>query len=356
MTGPQGGAMGWWVGRWGPVSVRLDGRLLGVLAGGVGAIAGLLWLSVAIGDYRTAWGDVGQILMGQTPNADAAFVVRELRLPRALLAILIGAALGASGSLIQGAVGNPLAAPEILGINGGGGLAIALGALLHPNLAPEQLPWIALGGSLAAAALTYGLGGGGARSPDRLILVGAAAAAAAQAGIQVSLVFAPPQSLELALTWLAGSLSGADWPLMGAVAPWIGVGLAIAVVQGRPLDLLHLGAEAAQGLGVAVRGQRLQALGVAALLAAAAVAGAGAISFVGLMAPHLAHRLVGPDRGANIPVAAVVGSAIVLLSDLLGRWLFSPLELPCGILTAAIGGPYFLYLLARSRGTPAPGP
>lgn len=311
--------------------------LLAVLALGLGAVA-----TPAAGVWAALWGG-GDDLTRQ--------LVLDLRLPRVGVSLLCGAMFAASGAMLQGVIRNPLASPDIIGVGAGAGLAATVFLLAWPAAPPGGLPWAALAGAWGGFGLVLLLSGerrgAGGLHPVRLALVGVAVAAALGAAQQLVLVRAP-DGLGAALTFLTGTVYGADSARLLRVLPWALALLPAALLLARTLDVLNLGEDLATGLGTRVNPARLLCLGVGVALAGAAVTGAGILGFVGLLAPHLARLLVGARHGRMLPVSMLLGALLVLAADTLGRALLPPLEVPAGIFTTLVGAPYFLYLLKRS--------
>ena len=274
-------------------------------------------------------------------------VVREYELPRILIAWIVGVGLAIGGAVIQGVIRNPLAAPDVIGITSGAAFAASLGLTLVPGLRIYQLPVIAALGGIASFVLVYAIAYRHGTSPVRLALVGIAVSALCDAGIRFLLV-RDDTLVSTALIWLSGSLAGRDLDAVQQVAPWFLVLLPATVFYVRKLDILGLGDEVAQGLGERVERTRRMALLLAVALASVAVAAGGTIGFVGLLAPHMARRLVGARHALLLPTAGFIGALLVLVADALGRGALAPLEIPAGLITAIIGAPYFLYLLMRT--------
>jgi iron complex transport system permease protein len=307
-------------------------------------------LSVGYGEYPITPIDVVKTIVGlRTDNPDYAFVIYTLRLPRVIVAFLVGMALAIAGTISQGLTRNPLAAPEIIGVEAGAALAAVSLIVLFPEIPVFVLPFAAFAGSLIAALLVYGLAWKNGSSPIRLILVGVAVGSIAGAFTSLMITFGDIYEVSQALVWLAGSVYGRSWEHVQALLPWLLIFIPLALLSARELNTLNLGDSVARGLGSRVEWQRGLLLLICVALAGASVATAGTIGFVGLMAPHLARQLVGTPHGGLIPTAALLGGLLVALADLLGRSLFAPIEIPCGVVTAAIGAPYFLYLLYRNR-------
>ena len=333
-----------------PVSYRVDRRVPWILL-----VLGIITLivilfSVGYGEYPISPIDVIKTLLGlNTDNLNHRFVLYTLRLPRVITAFLVGMALSIAGTILQGLTRNPLAAPEIVGLEAGAGLAAVMLIVWFPSIPISLLPIAAFTGALIAALLVYGLSWNGGSSPIRLILVGVGVGAIASALTSLLITFGNIYDVNQALVWLAGSVYGRTWEHIQALFPWLIIFIPLAFFSARELNTLNLGDDVARGLGSSVEWQRGFLLLISVALAGASVATTGTISFVGLMAPHLARQLVGTSHEGLMPTAALVGGLIVALADFLGRSLFAPIELPCGVITAAVGAPYFLYLLYRNR-------
>jgi iron complex transport system permease protein len=317
-------------------------------------LAGLSFAAIVVnvgqGEYPIAIVDAIQTLLGiDTGNPDLSFVIQTLRLPRTLVAFLVGVSLAISGAIFQGLTRNPLADPSIIGINAGASLAAVATIVLFPAAPVATLPITAFIGALFMAALIYGLAGTGQNSPMLLILLGIGLSAIASACTSLMISLGSISTVSQALVWLAGSVYDRTWDDFFALLPWAIGGSTLALGLTRELNVLHLGDEIATGLGSRVTWQRAQLVIVAVALAGSAVATAGTIGFVGLIAPHIARQLVGGNYRQILPVAALVGGMLVTLADAIGRTIFAPIELPCGVVLAAIGAPFFLYLLIQNR-------
>lgn len=334
---------------WMPISFRVHQRVpLVLLILGLMTVA-IVILSLGQGEYPISPIDVIKTIVAIDHNSDHAFIIYTLRLPRALVAFLVGVGLAASGTILQALTRNPLAAPDIIGINAGASL-VAVGLIVVFPTAPLFiLPIAAFAGALVAAILIYLLAWNRGSSPVRLILVGVGVAAVGGAVTSAMLTFGKINSVSQALIWMTGSVYGRSWEHLLPLLPWLVIFVPLALLLSRQLNVLHLGDEVARGLGSRVEWQRCLLLITSVALAGASVATAGTIGFVGLMAPHLARQLVGTAYEGLLPTAALMGGMIVVLADLLGRSLFAPTELPCGLMTAIVGAPYFLYLLYQNR-------
>ncbi len=287
-----------------------------------------------------------QVMAGFRHHSEFYFTVHEYRLPRTILAIVVGAMLASAGVLIQGVIRNPLASPDILGVSHGAGLAAVILMTLFPAVSVYWLPAAALCGGIAAALILALVVGGDVR-PVRLAITGVALAALYGSAIDF-LILIQPLEINNALLWLTGSLWGRSWDQLSMLAPWLLL-TPVVLWLSQALNLLTLGDERATSLGIHVQWTRVGALLLAVVWTAAAVAVCGPISFLGLVAPHLARQLVGGRHQILLPTAMLVGAVLLLLADFIARTIDPPIELPAGILTAIIGAPYFLYLLFKLR-------
>jgi iron complex transport system permease protein len=335
-------------------SYRIDRRVPLVALAIVIFTAVILVLSVSYGDYNISPLDVVRTILNLNQShpdyANFHLVIFSFRLPRILLAFLVGAALAASGTIMQGIIRNPLADPYLLGVSEGAGVAAVILIVAVKNVSMTLLPWAAFGGALLTAGLIYTLAWkNGSSTPIHLILIGIAISAVIGAVMTTILLFGRIDDVQQAYVWLAGSVHGSNWEHVRALGGWLLVFLPIAFLTARSLNILGLGDDAAKGLGLQVERQRGLLLVISVALAAPAVAVSGTIGFVGLVAPHITRRLVGPSHEGLLPVSALFGGALIILADLIGRMVIAPSELPVGIVTAMIGAPYFLYLLYRSR-------
>lgn len=338
----------WLVLRFGVVSVRIDARVPLVLMLLAAAAFAAIVANIGIGQYPIAPLDVVRTLFGKGLKQHD-FIVNTLRLPRALLAFLVGTGLGVSGAILQGVTRNPLAAPDVIGVSAGAGVGAVAVILLVPGAKWAAIPPAALTGALAAAALTYLLGWKRGSNPIRLVLVGIGIAAICTALINLVISVSRTTRVAETMIWLTGSVYGRSWEHVRPMLPWLAVLLPLALIMARHLDALALGDDVARGLGSRIEWQRGLLLLIAVGLAGISVAAAGTVGFVGLMAPHIARQLVGPAHTGVIPASGLLGGFLVVAADLLGRNLFAPTEIPCGVITAAIGAPYFIYLLYRTR-------
>lgn len=314
-------------------------------------VAALLFASLAYGDYTVSFGDMVSVLTQPAgTNPEIEMIVLDLRMPRVLLALLVGAALAPAGAIAQAVMRNPLAEPGILGINAGAALAATVLIVALDNAPIYLLPWAGFAGAAVMAAAIYILSWrNGGTSSLRIILIGIGLSALTGAATTFLTTFGEIGDVQRAMIWLAGSVYHADWPGVQALALWLAAPLAFTMMSSRELDLIRFSDQAAQSLGQHVNPVRALMILLCTLLSGAAVAAAGLIGFVGLVAPHMARRLVGPAHARLIPVSALIGATIVMAADLAGRTIIAPVQLPAGIVTALIGAPFFAYLLWGRR-------
>jgi iron complex transport system permease protein len=332
------------------LTVRIDRRAPAALLALGLLTAGAMVINMGRGEYPVSPMDVVRALLGiDTGNPDQAFIVTTLRLPRMLVALLVGMALGISGAVLQGLLRNPLASPDVLGITPGASLAAVTLIVLVPNAPVSALPVAAFLGAASAAVVVYLVARTGRGGPLRMILVGVGVAAVAYALTTAIIAFGRIFAVSTAIVWLAGSVYGRTWEHLWPLIPWVAILLPVTWIGARHLDALGLGDDVAVALGGRVELARGALLFVSVGLAGAAVATAGAVGFVGLMAPHIARQLVGPSHAGMLLTAALTGGLLVVGADLIGRTFFAPVEVPCGIITATLGAPFFIVLLHRGR-------
>ncbi|WP_461037628.1 FecCD family ABC transporter permease [Streptomyces mayteni] len=342
-----------------PASPRPEaGGTAGWLGGGlVVALVVVALASAAIGAYDIPLGDLLSSvrhrlhLGGQPLDRIGESVLWDVRLPRVVLAMLVGASLGCAGALMQGVFGNPLAEPGVIGVSTGAAVgavaAIAFGVEVLGNWTVTVFAFVT---GLFTVLLVYALSRSGGRSEVvTLILTGIAVNAFAMSLVGLFIFFADNAQISQITFWQLGSLAQSTWPKVLAVLPCAALGLLAAPVYARRLDLLALGERPARHLGVDVERLRISLILVVALLTAAAVAVAGVISFVGLVVPHLLRMVAGPGHRFLVPASAVGGALVLLSADLVARTVAEPAELPLGVITGLIGSPFFFWLLRRTR-------
>lgn len=308
--------------------------------------------SLVLGSKVLAPGDLIDALRGG--DGEAALIIAQLRLPRLALGLLVGAALGLAGAIIQTATRNPLGDPGLLGINAGASLAVVIGAGLFGATGPQASVWLAAFGAATAALFVHVVAGsaGPERRPIQLTLAGVAVTALCL-GLGQAIALADPERFDLVRNWRIGALSGDASMILPAVGPPVLAGGMLALALASRLNLLALGEDHAATLGLAIGRTQAGCLLAVILLAGGAVAATGPIAFVGLAAPHLARRFWGADARILLPAAALVGAALVVAADALGRVAAPPAELPAGVVAGLLGAP-LLVLLARHRGRVEP--
>lgn len=340
-------------------ALSLRRRRVAVCIAGIGLLTVMTLVAAAHGPANISYPAAAAILLERlgihldvpyTPTDQR--IIDFIRLPRIAAAMLVGMALAVAGTVTQGVFRNPLADPGLIGISAGAA-AGAVGAigLGLPALHPLLLPASAFVGALCSALLVMGLGG--ARSaPGTGVLLMAGVAVSSFLGAVTSIILTSTEDRDLLremLFWLLGGLDNRDWTQVGLVIAPIVLGSLVIYAFARDLNLLTLGDEGAQALGVRVRRTRLLLLGLAALVAAVAVSISGTIAFVGLVVPHLLRSLVGPDHRVLLPACALGGALFLLAADTLARLVLQPVELRVGIVTALVGAPFFLFVLETNR-------
>ena len=274
-------------------------------------------------------------------------IIWNVRLPRTLIAGLVGMCLALSGSILQGVMRNPLASPNIIGVSSGAGLMAFIILIIFPNYS-YLVPAGAFIGALLATLLIYLLAWRNGAQPMGIILAGVAVSSLLGAGINALMIFYPERLIGT-VDFLVGGLSGRTWPHFQMLWPYAALGIVITLLLPQKLNILMLGDEIATGLGVNVERIRLMFIVIASLLAGSAVSVVGLLGFVGLIVPHTARLLIGSDYRYLFPATAILGSATVMLCDTIARLVLDPVEIPVGIIMALLGAPFFLYLLRERR-------
>ncbi len=314
-------------------------------------LLGTIVISIGLGPASVSYDRLLPTLFGQGSFKED-FVLFSLRLPRILITLLAGMALALSGSILQGITRNELADPGIIGINTGAGVAVAIFFLYFPVDVGSfiyGLPVAAFLGALLTAVAIYALSYDRIRGlqPIRLILTGVGFSMALS-GIMVILISSTKrEKVDFIAKWLAGNIWGTDWTFVYALLPWLIVLVPFTLYKANKLNLLALNEPVAIGVGVSIEKERIQLLLTAVALAASAVSVTGGISFIGLMAPHIARALVGPRHQWFLPIALLIGGWLLVLADTIGRNIADPDGVPAGIVVALIGAPYFIYLLLK---------
>lgn len=340
----------------GKISYLIDKKALFVFIGLVVGAAAIFVISTGLGEMKISPLNVLKVLFGGGTEMES-LVIKSFRLPRIIVALLAGMGLAVAGGILQGMIRNPLASPDILGITGGAAVAVVgfLALFSDKNhvltVSIHWLPVAAFVGATVVSFLIYLLAWKNGVSPIRLILIGIGLMSLTKALTTLMMVLGPIYQTSQANIWITGTVYGSTWKSVGVIVPWIAILIFIVLIYARNINIQELGDEVATGLGGRVQRQRFVLMMLSTGLVGGAVAFAGGIGFVGLMAPHMARRIVGSSFGALLPVSALLGGILVMLADLVGRMVFSPLEIPAGVFTASIGAPYFIYLLYKTRNT-----
>ena len=322
-------------------------KLVGlVLLIGVAAITVLL--SLRFGSLTVTTTDAWNAIFNYQSNVYEQTVVRELRVPRTLIALAVGGSLGVAGAVMQGVTRNPLADPSILGISQGASLGVAIAVTYLGLSSPDEFVWFAFLGALLAALLVFAIGSAGKDSatPVKLALAGVVLTALLSAWTS-TLLLLNRDTLDAVRFWVAGSVTGRDLDVLAIVSPFMAIGVVACIFLGHQLNVLSMGEDNARSLGMNTSRTRLISLAFVILITGAAVAVAGPIGFVGLAVPHFAKAMIGSDFRWVLPYSFVLGVILLLGADIAGRLIVKPGELPVGIVTALVGAPFLIYL-ARS--------
>lgn len=327
--------------------------VLGLLA----VIVALVLLGLTTGEMHLSLKEVMLGLLGRAAEPEISLVLFQFRLPRIVLGALLGLALGIAGSAVQSLTRNPLADPGILGIHAGAGMFVVLFMYFLQGLIPAEgalaimlMPLFGVAGGLLAAMIIFILARSrGQMDPQRLVLVGIAVTSGFSAVTMYISLKMNPNDFEQAASWLSGNLNSANWLFIVSMLPWMLVVLPYLFCKTHVLDLLRLGDTSLVGLGVPLQRERNGVLLASVGLVAAGVSVAGSVGFVGLIAPHMAVRLSGLSHRRSLPLSGLLGAALVMVSDFIGRTLFSPAQLPVGVVLSIVGVPYFVWLL-RTQG------
>ncbi len=326
--------------------------LLCLLLVGIGVIA------IAIGSVKIPFGTTFAILLNRLPLVDLtptwpsglATIVLEIRLPRIILAGLVGAALATAGATYQGLFRNPLADPYLIGVAQGASLGAVAGFLLPSSrVGPQIVPLLAFAGALGTTAIVYGFARVGKTLPMTTLILAGVAVGALLGSIVSFLIINSGDRLHGIIFWLMGSFSLSKWSEVRLVLPYLIAGMALLMLYARPLNIMQLDEEQAQQLGINVEQLKLVLLAAATLITAAAVSFVGTIGFVGILIPHAVRLLWGPDYRFLLPLSVLAGAIFLIAADLLARTIAAPEEIPIGVITALCGAPFFLYLLRRKK-------
>jgi iron complex transport system permease protein len=323
--------------------------MLMVVALAITIFAGLC--SIANGTIDFTVQQVWNVLRGVKEERLAEQIIWNVRLPRVLTGTLVGMNLSVAGSLLQGILRNPLASPRIIGVNAGAGLAAVVMMVLLPGMI-QYIPLAAFMGAMVAALFIYllSMNRQAASATVHLVLAGVALSAFFSA-MTSGLMTLNADELEVAYGWLLGSLSGRGWSYFYTLLPYSIAGFLLATLISPKVNIFALGDEMGKSIGVAIHWYRMLIIAIAAFLAGSAVSVAGTVGFVGLIAPHMARLIIGNDYRYQIPMAAILGGGLLIISDAIARIIFQPFELSVGVVTSILGAPFFLYLLYRKRST-----
>jgi iron complex transport system permease protein len=312
--------------------------------------AAMLFLALAIGDHPVAVVQIFAVLTdGPAADALSIQIIRDVRLPRFVLGFLVGASLATAGLIAQSVLRNPLAEPGLIGINAGAALAAVIVIVKFEVPPTHLLSLLAFSGAFIMSFLIYGLSWNNGTSSLRIILIGVGLSSLAWAGANYISAFGDPQAVQRAMVWLSGSVYNSTWEKSRTLAVWLIIGVVGSCLIAREMDMLALGDETAKARGQPVEVIRAVMFSLCAVLSGAAVAAAGLVAFVGLIAPHIARLLVGYSHGLLLPVTALIGGILVVAADLAARTLFTPAQLPVGLMTAILGAPFFAYLMWRKK-------
>ncbi|MCP1412064.1 Fe(3+)-siderophore ABC transporter permease [Paenarthrobacter sp. A20] len=323
-------------------------RFLGLL-GAVAVLALVLWLSLVVGSKDVDMAKLWPAITAYDGSPEHV-IIHDLRLPRTVTGVVVGIALGLSGALIQALTRNPLADPGILGVNAGAGFFVVLGVALFGVTSIQDYIWFSFAGAVVATVAVYFIGsrGRGGATPLRLTLAGVALGAVL-GGISSGITLLRPAVFDSMRSWSAGTLNNRTWEIFTTVASFILVGTLIALAMARPLNAVAMGDDTARSLGANIVRTRIWTIVSVTLLCGAATAAAGPIGFVGLMVPHVARWIVGPDQRWILAYTLVLSPVLLLVSDILGRLVLRPGEMQVGIITAFVGAPVLIWLIRRRK-------
>ncbi len=305
---------------------------------------GSIALSLSMGSVSVSLKEIADVLFSESTKLNYQ-IIWNIRFPRTIVAALVGMALAVSGGILQGIMRNPLASPNIIGVSSGAGFAGILLLIMFPEYVALLVPFAFLGAMITTVVI-YTIAWRGGSDPHRLILTGVGVSAFLGAGIQSLMIFYPDR-VQSVIGFMVGGLAARSWDHAAILAPYALIGTALAFLTSRRLNILMMGDETARSLGLNVELTRVILIALSSILAAASVSIVGLLGFVGLIVPHLARIFVGQDYRYLFPASALIGAGLVVYCDTFARIILDPVELPVGIIMAAIGGPFFLYLLRR---------
>ncbi|QSS99334.1 iron ABC transporter permease [Pontibacillus sp. ALD_SL1] len=336
------------------ISFFLEKRALIYFSLFIGLLSVVFIMSASLGETFIPPFDAVTVFFGGGTDVQN-LIIETLRLPRMIVALFVGIGLALSGAILQGMIRNPLASPDIIGISGGGAVAVVLFLTLFSDetdsltVSIHWMPVAAFIGASLVGVFVYLLAYKNGVSPMRIILIGIGLSALTQAITNTLMIVGPIYRASQANVWLTGSVYGANWDQVKIIVPSILVLVVVSLLLSRRINVQELGEELAAGVGSHLQRDRFLFLLVSTALAGIAVSFAGGVGFVGLMAPHIARRLVGSSYGALLPLSGLIGAILVMGADLIGRTLFLPNIVPAGVFTATIGAPYFIFLLFSNK-------
>lgn len=305
-------------------------------------------LSLSLGSVNIPFIEVLHAIL-RDGYSDSEMIIMQFRMPRILGAILVGGALAVAGALLQGIIRNPLASPDVIGVTGGASVSVVAVMTFATGVSIHWLPFVAIAGAMITAAINYLFAWKAGVSPYRLVMIGVGISTAAGALTTLLLISGPAYLAAQVLNWTTGSLYGTSWAYIDTFWPWMTLFMGISLFFSKELNIQLLGDETAIGLGSRLQLARLFILIISVVLAGSAVGIAGGLSFIGLLAPHIARGLIGSTYQYLLPASMMTGAIILLLADLAGRLLFQPLDIPAGVFTAAVGTPFFIYILFSKK-------
>lgn len=333
-----------------------DKKFISYIVGSLIILLIMMFLSINAGYIKIPFSEVFDVLIGNGTE-DNALTIFDFRLPRIFMAALVGMGIAVSGAILQGITKNPLADPGVLGINAGAGLAVVMYMFFLQGstfmaagfLSIFLMPLIALCGAFLAATIIYVLAWKkNSVNPTRMLLVGIGINAFCGAMLIVFQLKMDPMDFTKALVWLSGTIWGSNWTFVWALTPWLVILIPLAIYKAKVLDIMTLSEASAISVGLNINRERRNFLIIAVTLAGVCVAVGGGITFLGLIAPHIVRKLIGANHKKVLPLSALFGAVILVMADMIGRVVMSPLELPVGIVVAIIGAPYFIYLLVKN--------
>jgi iron complex transport system permease protein len=344
------------------VPVYKSRRLLSItsIGGLLIACAVIIFLALTVGSVSVPFKDIWQILLSHlpcghapvTPSATTEMIITGIRLPRILLAGVVGMALGTAGATYQGLFRNPLADPYLIGVAQGAALGAVVGFVLPWTFGGNYvIPVLAFAGAVIAVSVVYLIARVGKSLPLTTLILAGVAIGSLLMSVTDYLTLLSADKVRPILQWFMGSFSNSNWEQLQIISPYVAVGLVVIFVFARPLNVMQLDEEQAQQLGINVERTKIILLGAATLITAASVCFVGTIGFVGIIVPHIVRLIWGPDHRLLLPLSAISGAILLILADTASRTLMAPSEIPVGVITAFIGAPFFLFLLRRTKKT-----